>query len=80
LRAVIESARQLSSVVEQCFRKTLDQSPNNQSNQGVTESAPSVLPSSLPFSAELQSVVTAWPTLPEHIRAAVLALVGTVKP
>jgi len=29
---------------------------------------------------DLQGVVTAWPTLPEHIRAAVLALVGTVKP
>jgi hypothetical protein len=30
--------------------------------------------------AELQRIVTAWPALPEHIKAAVLALVSTAKP
>jgi len=29
--------------------------------------------------SDLSGVVTAWPALPEHIKAAVLALVGTVK-
>jgi len=28
---------------------------------------------------ELAAVVTAWPTLPEHVRAAVMALVATAK-
>jgi hypothetical protein len=30
--------------------------------------------------AELAALVTAWPTLPEHIRAAIRALLGTVDP
>jgi hypothetical protein len=30
--------------------------------------------------ADLKKLLDAWPTLPEHIRAAILALVGTVKP
>jgi len=29
--------------------------------------------------AELAAVVMAWPTLPEHVRAAVMALVATAK-
>jgi hypothetical protein len=32
-----------------------------------------------PIEAELACVVKAWPDLPAHIRAAVLALVGTVR-
>jgi hypothetical protein len=30
--------------------------------------------------ADVQKIVNAWPSLPEHIRAAILAIVGTVKP
>jgi len=30
--------------------------------------------------AELTALVTSWPTLPEHIKAAIAALVGTVAP
>jgi len=29
---------------------------------------------------DLQTINAAWPNLPEHIRAAILMLVGTVKP
>lgn len=34
-------------------------------------------PESTPVDPDLQRLVNAWPTLPEPIRAAVLALVGT---
>ncbi len=33
-----------------------------------------------PLPTELEHVVQAWSALPEHIRAAILALVGTVRP
>lgn len=29
---------------------------------------------------DLSRVISSWPTLPDHIRAAVLALIGTVNP
>jgi hypothetical protein len=42
-------------------------------------SAPHVLQHvpSVPIDADLARVVVAWPDLPAHIKAAVLALVGT---
>jgi hypothetical protein len=56
---------------------------NSASRHELAATAERVLPSGLPKSVEtdpdLQAVVEAWPTLPEHIRAAVLALVGTVR-
>ncbi|MEI6236530.1 MAG: hypothetical protein WCT04_26025, partial [Planctomycetota bacterium] len=33
-----------------------------------------------PLPSELQTIVETWPSMPEHIRAAIMALVGTVKP
>jgi hypothetical protein len=35
------------------------------------------LPTGAKIDAELACVVSAWPDLPPHIRAAILALVGT---
>jgi len=37
-------------------------------------------PSAVEIPADLQNLLNAWPALPEHIRAAIMALVGTVKP
>jgi hypothetical protein len=37
------------------------------------------LPESVQTDPELARVVTAWPDLPAHIKAAVLALVGTAR-
>jgi len=39
-----------------------------------------IAPSAVEIPADLQNLLNAWPTLPEHIRAAIIALVGTVKP
>jgi hypothetical protein len=36
------------------------------------------LPAAPKIDPDLSRVVTAWPDLPDHIRAAVLALIGTV--
>jgi hypothetical protein len=36
-------------------------------------------PQQAPLDADLQRVLDAWPTLPEHIRAAVLALIVTAR-
>jgi hypothetical protein len=57
--------------------------PNSANGQVLATTAERVLPTCLPKTAEndldLRAVVEAWPTLPEHIRAAVLALVGTFR-
>jgi len=37
------------------------------------------LPTAAEIDPDLARVVTAWPDLPTHIRAAVLALVGTAR-
>ena len=52
--------------------------------QQVSESHQPVLPSCFPFPEQipldLATIVKAWPSLPPHIRAAVLALVNTGGP
>jgi len=54
----------------------------NAANQGVSEEAAAVVAlrvAQLPADPDLASVVEAWPELPEHIRAAVLALIQTAR-
>lgn len=64
------------------FSKPVTPLPNLQVSKQDTETVSSVLPSSLPELAEidpeLDRMIEAWPTLPEPIRAAIVALIGTV--
>jgi hypothetical protein len=52
------------------------------SQHALTQNQSSVLPSSLAFLLQkypdLAAIVEAWPTLPEHIKAAVMALIKSV--
>jgi hypothetical protein len=43
---------------------------------GVENSTPADAPPAVRLPADLEKVVASWSTLPEHIRAAVLALIG----
>jgi hypothetical protein len=61
-------------------RKSADRNPlqgNTSSNHASQLSAPLAQPG--PADAELARILDAWPTLPAHIRAAVLALVDTAR-
>jgi len=49
-------------------------------NASDSEQQEPCLPPSLPESAELAAVITAWPTLPEPVKAGILAMVKAVKP
>jgi hypothetical protein len=52
--------------------------PDNTSGDGDAPHVPQHVPAD-PIAPDLQRVVEAWPDLPPHIRAAVLALVGTAR-
>jgi len=55
-----------------------DEAAHEKCVTGVQRNSPLAAAPVLP--PELAGVVTAWPTLPEHIKAAVLALVATARP
>jgi hypothetical protein len=63
--------------------KTDGQIPQAATRQTVATGADTALPSGLPFSVEsdpgLARIVAAWPTLPEAIRRAILALVNSAE-
>lgn len=72
---------QRSAQVGQCQKlnpsvavETRTASASKQQTNGLANS-PIGVPQNLPL--ELASVIAAWPTLPEHIKAAITALVGT---
>ena len=50
-------------------------------NEALTKNSPAVLDTCLDISLQewpdLQQIITAWPELPEHIKAAIKALVQT---
>jgi len=56
-----------------------DETPEMIATQADAESAPSVLPTGLPesirFCPELRVLIDRWPTLPEAIRAGIVAMV-----
>jgi hypothetical protein len=55
--------------------------PDTTSGAEVHELAPQLAPegAETPLDADLARVAAAWPDLPPHIKAAVLALVGTAR-
>ena len=85
--------RHLSSVVERCFRKALDENSNSSENKDLHEVAdsgatggatgapnPSHLSDSIAtVDPDLATVIAAWATLPSAIRAGVVALVAASK-
>jgi hypothetical protein len=64
--------------------KTGAQSANGAVNTGDSANSETVLASCLAFLAEkspdLAAVITAWPKLPEPLKAGILAMVKAVKP
>ena len=65
------------------FSRPVAESRNELTAQQVESNGLRVLPDSLPFDVptdpELASLVQAWTTLPNHIKAAVMALVATAQ-
>jgi len=53
---------------------------NELSNNNLQENQKELLPKNCPqdkINPDLQQIITAWPTLPEHIKEAIKALVNT---
>lgn len=74
------------AIYPECFRKAEAETANTQQSQDVIENSGSSTPSSAPFSAskpplpdDLAGLVERWPLMPEHIKAAIMALAATVK-
>jgi hypothetical protein len=53
--------------------------PDNTSGDGAAPHVPQHVPAAAETDSDLARVVTAWPDLPAHLRAAVLALIGTAR-
>jgi len=51
-----------------------------QTSQETVAASNEPAPLAVEIPADLAALAVIWPKMPEHIRAAIMALVGTVKP